>query len=113
MDNRDEIIKTQLEGIGDLIHHNMSRMGEDFWGTPAAPKAPEQAEKPSQPKPQSPKPQQIRQQELSARVQPQEQPVYPYLQQERQPVQEQQPEVRERKCRRKVSRSALHWGWNG
>lgn len=43
MDNRDEIIKTQLEVIGDLIHHNMSRMGEDFWGTPAAPKAPEQA----------------------------------------------------------------------
>lgn len=54
----------------------MSRMGEDFWGTPAAPKAPEQAEKPSQPKPQSPKPQQPQQQqELSARVQPQEQPV--------------------------------------
>lgn len=76
MDNRDEIIKTQLEVIGDLIHHNMSRMGEDFWGTPAAPKAPEQPEKPNQPKPQPPKPQQPQQQqELSARVQPQEQPV--------------------------------------
>ena len=55
MDNRDEIIKTALEVIGDLIHHrHMSRMGEDFWGNAPAPKAPEQAEKPSQPKPQSP-----------------------------------------------------------
>ena len=55
MDNRDEIIKTQLEVIGDLIHHNMSRMGEDFWGTPAAPKAPSA---PAAPKaPGAPKPQ--------------------------------------------------------
>jgi len=34
-DNRDEIIRTQLEVIGDLINNNMRRIGDDFFGAPA------------------------------------------------------------------------------
>ena len=34
-DNRDEIIRTQLEVIGDLINNNMRRVSDDFFGTPA------------------------------------------------------------------------------
>ena len=34
-DNRDEIIRTQLEVIGDLINNNMRSIGSDFFGTPA------------------------------------------------------------------------------
>lgn len=37
MDNRDQIIQTQLDVIGTLINHNLSRMSDDFWGAPAAP----------------------------------------------------------------------------
>lgn len=43
MDNRDEIIKTQLEVISDLINNSMRRIGDDFWGTPA-PAAPKMEE---------------------------------------------------------------------
>ncbi|MGI6240007.1 MAG: AAA family ATPase, partial [Christensenellales bacterium] len=39
VDNRDEIIKTQLEVISDLIGNSMRRIGDDFWGAPAAPPA--------------------------------------------------------------------------
>jgi len=35
MDNRDEIIRTQLDVIGTLLDNNMRRMSDDFWGTPA------------------------------------------------------------------------------
>lgn len=38
MDNRDQIIQTQLDVIGTLINHNLNRMSDDFWGAPAAPK---------------------------------------------------------------------------
>ncbi len=38
MDNRDQIIQAQLDVIGTLINHNLSRMSDDFWGAPAAPK---------------------------------------------------------------------------
>lgn len=41
MDNRDEIIRTQLDVIGTLINSNMRRMSDDFWGSPA----PEQKKK--------------------------------------------------------------------
>lgn len=34
MDNRDEIIRTQMDVIGTLINNNMRRMADDFWGTP-------------------------------------------------------------------------------
>ena len=34
-DNRDEIIRTQLEVIGDLINNNMRSIGSDFFGSPA------------------------------------------------------------------------------
>ena len=35
MDNRDEIIRTQLEVIGELINNSMRRVGDDFFGAPA------------------------------------------------------------------------------
>lgn len=44
MDNRDEIIKTQLEVISDLINNSMRRVGDDFWGAPA-PATPDKAGK--------------------------------------------------------------------
>ena len=37
MDNRDQIIQTQLDVIGTLINHNLSRMSDDFWGAPVTP----------------------------------------------------------------------------
>lgn len=37
MDNRDEIIRTQIDLIGTLINNNMRRMADDLWGTPPAP----------------------------------------------------------------------------
>jgi stage V sporulation protein K len=46
MDNRDEIIRTQLEVIGDLINNSMRRVGDDLWGAPPAAKAPEKPEAP-------------------------------------------------------------------
>jgi len=33
-DNRDEIIRTQLDVIGTLINSNMRRMSDDLWGAP-------------------------------------------------------------------------------
>ena len=44
MDNRDQIIQTQLDVIGTLINHNLSRMADDFWGKPSEPA--QQEEKP-------------------------------------------------------------------
>jgi len=38
MDNRDEIIRTQLDLIGTLLNNNMRRMADDLWGSPAKPK---------------------------------------------------------------------------
>ena len=35
MDNRDEIIRTQLDVIGTLINSNIRRMSDDLWGSPA------------------------------------------------------------------------------
>lgn len=35
MDNRDEIIRTQMDVIETLISNNMKRVADDFWGTPA------------------------------------------------------------------------------
>lgn len=37
MDNRDEIIRTQIDLIGTLINNNMRRMADDLWGTPSVP----------------------------------------------------------------------------
>lgn len=34
MDNRDEIIRTQLDVIGTLINNNIRRMSDDLWGSP-------------------------------------------------------------------------------
>ena len=60
MDNRDEIIRTQLDVIGTLISNNLRNIGNDLWGDelprakPAEPPKPEkaQAKKPDA-KPQS------------------------------------------------------------
>lgn len=54
MDNRDEIIKTQLEVISDLINNSMHRIGDDLWGTPV-PAAPEKPELPQKSAPAVPK----------------------------------------------------------
>lgn len=37
MDNRDEIIRTQLDVIGTLINDSMRRVTDDFWGAPTTP----------------------------------------------------------------------------
>ena len=37
MDNRDKIIRTQLDVIETLLENNMKRVADDFWGVPAAP----------------------------------------------------------------------------
>jgi len=34
MDNRDELIRQQLETIGTLVNNNLLRIGDDFWGAP-------------------------------------------------------------------------------
>ena len=43
MDNRDEIIRTQLDVIGTLINNNIRRMSDDIWGAPPKPAAPSPA----------------------------------------------------------------------
>ena len=35
MDNRDELIRQQLETIGTLVNNNLRRIKDDFWGVPA------------------------------------------------------------------------------
>ena len=50
MDNRDQIIQTQLDVIGTLINHNISRMSDDFWGKPAETLKQQDAAKPAEPK---------------------------------------------------------------
>ena len=45
MDQKDKIILQQLDVIRTMTENRLSRMGDDFWGAPQAPKAPEQAEK--------------------------------------------------------------------
>ena len=40
MDNRDEIIRTQLDVIGTLINNNIRRMSDDIWGAPPKSAAP-------------------------------------------------------------------------
>ena len=62
MDNRDKIIQTQLEVIGDLLNHSLSRIGDDFWGSPAKPAAPAKkpdVKKTDDKKPETPKPMSI------------------------------------------------------
>lgn len=45
MDNRDEIIRTQLDVIGTLLSSNIRKMSDDIWGVPASKnkKAPEKS----------------------------------------------------------------------
>ena len=57
-DNRDEIIRTQLEVIGDLINNNMRRINDDFFGSPITPAnrpAAPVTEKPATPVKETPK----------------------------------------------------------
>ena len=39
MDNRDEIIRTQMDVISTLVSNNLKNIADDIWGTPA-PKTP-------------------------------------------------------------------------
>ena len=39
MNNKDEIIRTQLDVIGTLINNNIRRMSDDLWGSPAPSKS--------------------------------------------------------------------------
>lgn len=50
MDNKDEIIRTQLDVIGTLINNNIRRMSDDLWGAPAPSKAAKPNEKAEAPK---------------------------------------------------------------
>ena len=54
MDNRDEIIRTQLDVIGTLLDNNMRRLSDDLWGTPAKPAEP--VDQPKKAAPVQPKP---------------------------------------------------------
>ena len=51
-DNRDQIIRTQLDVIQTLIQNNLNRISDDFWGAPASEKPAESAK----PEPKSPAP---------------------------------------------------------
>ena len=54
MDNRDEIIRTQLDVISTLINNNLRNIGNDLWGDdPLKSDKPQQAQKPVA-KPQTP-----------------------------------------------------------
>ncbi len=59
-DRKDQLIAQQLDVIRTMTENNLSRMGGDFWGTPAvpspetmAPKAPDKAPAPEKPEKQS------------------------------------------------------------
>ncbi len=53
-DNRDEIIRTQMEVISTLVSNNLKNIADDIWGPPA-PKAPAPpAGRPENPKPAAP-----------------------------------------------------------
>ena len=39
MDNRDEIIRTQMDVISTLVNNNLKNIADDLWGAP--PKRPE------------------------------------------------------------------------
>lgn len=67
-DNRDEIIRTQLDVIGTLLNNNIRRMSDDLWGSAVPEK--KQEEKPTEKKPASPKPEM--QQETEEETQPPE-----------------------------------------
>ena len=43
MDNRDEIIRTQMDVISTLVSNNLRNLADDIWGAPPTPKPPKQA----------------------------------------------------------------------
>ena len=69
-DNRDEIIRTQLEVIGDLINNNMRSIGSDFFGTPAPVKR--EPEKKTPVKPAAPAAKAEKKEKTEAHVEPPE-----------------------------------------
>ena len=62
IDNRDEIIRTQLDVIGTLVNNNLRRLSDDLWSAPPAPAAPARTDKPSAPAPRADAPKSARQQ---------------------------------------------------
>ena len=59
MDNRDEIIRTQMDVISTLVNNNLSKLADDIWGAPAPKRpespAPNRPENPAPKVPQAPK----------------------------------------------------------
>ncbi len=51
MDNRDEIIRTQMDVISTLVNNNLSKLADDIWGSPA----PKRPESPAPSAPEKPK----------------------------------------------------------
>ncbi len=66
MDNRDEIIRTQMDVISTLVNNNLKNLADDIWGTPApkppTPRSPKEPEAGKAPAPVSPAPDAARQQ---------------------------------------------------
>ena len=49
IDNRDEIIRTQLDVIGTLVNNNLRRLSDDLWAAPVTPQTPAAPSKPQTP----------------------------------------------------------------
>ena len=62
MDNRDEIIRTQMDVISTLINNNLRNIGADLWGDDLPGKPAETKQKEKKPEVQAAKPQQTAQQ---------------------------------------------------
>ena len=62
MDNRDEIIRTQMEVIETLVSNNLRRVADDFWGSSDTKKQPERI---------SPRPRTQPQKRLKTKTRPQ------------------------------------------
>lgn len=56
MDNRDEIIRTQMDVISSLINNNLSRMADDLWGAPPVSQPTTKKENSPKPVSDAPKP---------------------------------------------------------
>ena len=65
MDNRDEIIRTQLDVISTLINNNLKRVGDDLWGDPLTDKPADNSREKSAPRPEG-KPQAAKKEEAAA-----------------------------------------------
>ena len=65
MDNRDEIIRTQLDVISTLINNNLKRVGDDLWGDPLTDKPADNSQEKPAPRSEG-KPQGAKKEEAAA-----------------------------------------------